>query len=204
MKNWEKSLLKATLPFIMTALLLTSCKDDIAVTGISLDKNVHTMKAGETVLLDPTITPLDATNDFVIWESSDATLASVDDDGLVTAIREGEVDIIAISDDGGFADTCKITVNPATGSTINISGDITENATWVADYTYLLSGFVYVVDGVTLTIEPGTIIKGDKITKATLVVERGAKIIAEGTASKPIIFTSNQNAGSRNYGDWGG
>jgi hypothetical protein len=55
-----------------------------------------------------------------------------------------------------------------------------------------------------LTIEPGTIIKGDKATKATLIIKPGAKIIAEGTAAKPIVFTSNQAKGSRNYGDWGG
>lgn len=69
---------------------------------------------------------------------------------------------------------------------------------------YLLEGFVYVEAGATLTIEPGTIIKGDKSTKATLIVKPGAKIIAEGTKLKPIVFTSNQPKGSRNYGDWGG
>ncbi|HOY90370.1 MAG TPA: T9SS type A sorting domain-containing protein, partial [Bacteroidales bacterium] len=53
-------------------------------------------------------------------------------------------------------------------------------------------------------IQPGTIIRGDKNSKGTLIIERGAKLIAQGTASEPIVFTSNQSAGSRNYGDWGG
>ena len=70
--------------------------------------------------------------------------------------------------------------------------------------TYLLNGFVYVKSGATLTIKPGTVIRGDKTNKGTIIVETGAKIDAEGTVDNPIIFTSNQNAGSRNYGDWGG
>ncbi|HBZ35309.1 MAG TPA: hypothetical protein DEO33_02630, partial [Rikenellaceae bacterium] len=70
--------------------------------------------------------------------------------------------------------------------------------------TYILKGWVYVIDGVTLTIEPGTVIKGDKDTKAALIIERGGKLIAEGTKNEPIVFTSNQSAGSRKPGDWGG
>lgn len=90
------------------------------------------------------------------------------------------------------------------GENLTIKGSITTNTTWAAKNKYLLEGFVYVEAGATLTIEPGTIIKGDKSTKATLIVKPGAKIIAEGTKSKPIVFTSNQAKGSRNYGDWGG
>lgn len=85
-----------------------------------------------------------------------------------------------------------------------VKGEITSNTTWSASKKYTLEGFVYVTNGATLTIEPGTIIKGDKATKGTLIVERGGKIMAEGTAEKPIVFTSNAPAGYRNYGDWGG
>ena len=91
-----------------------------------------------------------------------------------------------------------------TGSVVEVSGDIKVNTTWSADKIYLLKGFVYVTDGATLTIAPGTIIKGDKATKATLVVTRGSKINAEGTAAKPIVFTSAIAAGGRREGDWGG
>ena len=90
------------------------------------------------------------------------------------------------------------------GESLTIKGSITTNTTWAAKNKYLLEGFVYVEAGATLTIEPGTIIKGDKSTKATLIVKPGAKLIAEGTKTKPIVFTSNQAKGSRNYGDWGG
>ncbi len=74
----------------------------------------------------------------------------------------------------------------------------------LAKGTYVLKGWVYIEDGATLTIEPGTIIKGDKNTKAAIIARRGGKLIAKGTASAPIVFTSNQAAGSRKPGDWGG
>ncbi len=90
------------------------------------------------------------------------------------------------------------------GENLTIKGSITSNTTWAAKNKYLLEGFVYIESGVTVTIEPGTIIKGDKSTKATLIVKPGGKLIAEGTVAKPIVFTSNQPKGSRNYGDWGG
>lgn len=70
--------------------------------------------------------------------------------------------------------------------------------------TYILKGWVYIADGAELTIEPGTVIKGDKQTKASLICERGGKLIAQGTESEPIVFTSEEAAGSRKPGDWGG
>jgi hypothetical protein len=87
---------------------------------------------------------------------------------------------------------------------ITVKGEITSNQTWSPGQQYKLEGFVYVTSGVTLTIQPGTIIRGDKDTKGTLIVERGAKIMAEGTKEKPIVFTSNQGQGDRSLGDWGG
>ncbi len=85
-----------------------------------------------------------------------------------------------------------------------ISGYITNNTTWSKENIYLLTGFVYVTNGATLTIEPGTLIKGDKFSKGALIVSRGAKLMADGTAAEPIIFTSNGPTGFRTYGDWGG
>jgi hypothetical protein len=70
--------------------------------------------------------------------------------------------------------------------------------------TYVLKGWVYVTANSTLTIEPGTVIRGDKATKAALIVEPGGKLIAEGTSAEPIVFTSNQPKGQRKPGDWGG
>lgn len=90
----------------------------------------------------------------------------------------------------------------ATNATL--TGNITTNTTLDATKVYLISGFVYVKSGITLTIPAGTILRGDKSSKATIIVEQGAKIVAEGTLAKPIIFTSNLAKGSRAPGDWGG
>lgn len=83
-------------------------------------------------------------------------------------------------------------------------GDITTSRTLTADKIYTLKGNVYVTGGAVLTIEPGTIIKGDKATKGSLIISRGSKIMAVGTVQKPIVFTSSAVAGSRSQGDWGG
>ena len=63
---------------------------------------------------------------------------------------------------------------------------------------------MYVVNNAVLTIEQGTVIRGDSKTCGTLVITKGAKIIAEGTESFPIIFTTNKDTYSRKPGDWGG
>ncbi len=97
----------------------------------------------------------------------------------------------------------EFSTSQSNGMTV-VSGSTEENFTMTADKKYLLKGFVYVKDGATLTIEPGTVIMGDKDSKGTLIIERGAKIMANGTAAKPIVFTSAQAAGSRKPGDWGG
>ena len=74
----------------------------------------------------------------------------------------------------------------------------------LSEGTYLLKGWVYIASGAELTIEPGTVIKGDKQTKAALIVEPGGKLYAQGTAQKPIVFTSEEAKGNRKPGDWGG
>ena len=91
-----------------------------------------------------------------------------------------------------------------TDDRVRVEVDITSNTTWTADNQYLLIGFINVQSGAVLTIEPGTVIFGDKVSKGTLIINRGARLEAAGTAAQPIIFTSAQAAGSRNPGDWGG
>lgn len=87
---------------------------------------------------------------------------------------------------------------------VQVTGNITTNTTWTRDNVYILNGFVYVKNNAVLTIQAGTLIKGDFDTKGTLIITRGAKIIAKGTPAKPIVFTSNQAPNDRDYGDWGG
>lgn len=102
--------------------------------------------------------------------------------------------------------TCCLLLVFAFGADAQIikSGNITANETWTSNNIYLLNGWVYVKAGVTLTIQPGTIIKGDFVTKGALIIERDAKLIANGTVDQPIVFTSQKSVGQRSYGDWGG
>lgn len=86
-----------------------------------------------------------------------------------------------------------------------ISGTITaSNVILSASKKYLLSGFVYVDSLAKITIPAGTVIYGDKATKAALIIKRGGKIDAQGTLNNPIVFTSQQAVGTRAAGDWGG
>lgn len=87
-------------------------------------------------------------------------------------------------------------------SSVPVSGTINTSTTWTANNRYVLNEFVGVASGATLTIEPGTVIYGGT-TRATLFIQRGAKIIADGTARRPIVFTSAQRVGSRAQQDWG-
>lgn len=64
--------------------------------------------------------------------------------------------------------------------------------------TYLMKGWIYVGTGSVLTIEPGTVIKGDKDTQAALIVEPGGKLIAEGTKDAPIVLPLNSLKASVN------
>ena len=93
-------------------------------------------------------------------------------------------------------------------SEITVSSDVTTNTTWSAANTYLLDGFIHVMDGATLTIEAGTTIYGKLGTKASLIVRQGGKLVAVGTAEKPIVFTSEYTkpgaAQDPAPGDWGG
>jgi hypothetical protein len=93
---------------------------------------------------------------------------------------------------------------PVKSPSDTLIGIITADKTLTNDKIWFLSGYVYVDTLVTLTIQPGTIVKGIKATNGTLFVQRGAKLVAQGTSTNPIVFTSDQAAGSRARQDWGG
>jgi hypothetical protein len=85
-----------------------------------------------------------------------------------------------------------------------LSGNYKRNLVLTSGNTYLLDGLVYIDSGYTITIQPGTTIQGRKGTNSSLIIKRGAKILAEGTASQPIVFTSSAPEGQKRLGDWGG
>jgi hypothetical protein len=85
-----------------------------------------------------------------------------------------------------------------------IAGTIDKDTRLTKRNTYQLVGVVYVTNNAVLTIEPGTVIRGDDKTCGTLVITNGAKIMAEGLETDPIVFTSNKEMVERKPGDWGG
>ncbi len=84
----------------------------------------------------------------------------------------------------------------------HVVGEIVEDTTWRAERTYVLEDKVFVTDGATLTIEPGTRVVGEP--GSAVVVTRDAAIQAQGRRDNPIVFTSAEPKGQRARGDWGG
>ncbi|HKH94734.1 MAG TPA: fibronectin type III domain-containing protein [Gemmatimonadaceae bacterium] len=140
--------------------------------------------------------PAPATGGTVTWE----------DTGL-SASTLYRYRVITVRGGGSSAASGEISATTLAFGTkaATINADIAANRTLYADTAYTISGFVHVLNGATLTIEPGTIIKGDyNVLGSSLMIMRGAKINAIGTAAAPIVFTSSRAVGQRQPGDWGG
>jgi hypothetical protein len=106
---------------------------------------------------------------------------------------------------GNFSSTVTASGGEPGEAVDTLTGDITADRTLSADTLYLLSGFVKVLSGATLSIPAGTTIVGDTaVPGSSLFVLRGAQIDAQGTATDPVVFTSMRPEGSRAPGDWGG
>lgn len=92
-----------------------SCKKEkdksVAVTEVRLDKSATTLVEGDTEELMATVMPENATDKGIEWKSSDESVATVSQTGLVTALKEGSSAITVITNDGGFKATCDVTVN---------------------------------------------------------------------------------------------
>jgi hypothetical protein len=114
---------------------------------------------------------------------------------IITSLgcRKIEVDAGATNNNGNGNGTKENTI---------LEGRIIANRTLKADYVYKLRGLVYVTNGAVLTIEPGTKIVGEKGKNGGLIITRSCRIIADGTAEKPIVFTSEEANPQR--GDWAG
>ncbi len=117
---------------------------------------------------------------------------------FLTFLLTGSILLNACKDDDPIKDPVD-NVEKAT-----LTGDLKESRTFTENDTVKLLGYVYVQSGVTLTFEQGTVIKSDVNTKGALIVERGGKLICNGTQDKPVVFTSGKPVGERQPGDWGG
>ncbi len=85
-----------------------------------------------------------------------------------------------------------------------LKGRFTQDVTLTNDTYWVLRGAVFFHEPARLIIQPGTRVIGETATRGTLVIDRGAQIIADGRSNAPIVFTSDQPVGQRSRGDWGG
>ena len=97
----------------------------VAVTGVTLNKTSATLAVGGTDTLTATVAPDGATDKSVAWSSDNPSVATVDANGVVTAVASGTANITATTTDGGFTATCAVTVNAA-GDSYNFS-NLSEN-----------------------------------------------------------------------------
>ncbi|MCR5603916.1 MAG: Ig-like domain-containing protein, partial [Lachnospiraceae bacterium] len=154
---------------------------DVHVTGITLEPAEKSIEAGEGFTIIPTVEPADASNKTVIWTSSDEAVATVDDNGKVTGISEGDATITATTVDGGYTAECVVTV---TGSKIDVTGitvdptarTIEENEEFVVVATIIPDNATD--KGVTFTSSDPLVAAVDEDGKVTGISEGEATITA--------------------------
>ncbi len=199
---------------LLMGAFIGACSDDPTTTETPLTApaNVSAQAAGSTGVT-VTYSAVTGASSYTIERAAGtaafasagtSTTTSFSDTGLL-ANTTYRYRVQAISGTRTGPMSTEVSVTTATTPVVSISADITTSRTLFADSVYKLTGFIHVANGATLTIQPGTLIQGDFNTLgSSLFILRGAKIIANGTAAKPIVFTSSQPAGSRRAGDWGG
>lgn len=124
---------------------------------------------------------------------------------LPSASTEGLADVASTSSSAYDFNITDLQVEIVYPKPYNIlTGTLSSNTTLSATSDYLLSGTVIVPSGVTLTIPAGTRIYGATSPAGALLIKQGGKIDAQGTATNPIVFSSEKSTGSRSAGDWQG
>lgn len=192
---------------------VASCKNEdtpapvLSITSFS----PSSAPVGSTVVITGTAFNATPASNTVTFGGVPATVTGASTISLTVVVPAGAGTPIAVTS-GGATVTSTTAFQLGNKPVVEVTGDISADTKWTANNIYYLRGFVNVKAPATLTIEPGTIIKGGgkdvdpsgQQKGATLIIQAGAKINAAGTASAPIVFTSNKAAGSRSYGDWGG
>lgn len=202
---------------LLTLALLGACSEDpVTPPANDAPTGLAAAATGQTTIRVTWTAPATAATSFVLQRATGAagafatitspagTATQYDDTGL-TLGTQYRYRLAAVRAAGTSAYSTEATATTAGVGSIEVTTDITANTTWTPANVYRIKGFRKVANGATLTIEAGTRIEGDFATVgSSLFVLRGARIVANGTATNPIVFTSSQTAGTRQSGDWGG
>ncbi|MCH7413180.1 hypothetical protein MM213_06775 [Belliella sp. R4-6] len=195
--------------FVAAIMVLTSCGDEetpdaqVSITGIPA---TATIEAGAT--LGPVTAQISAPDGLVSLtvKKDGASIDTKQFNGATTGTYEFTYTAVAadagknlvfefeaVDRDGSKGTATHVLTVGAAVTSVRITSNITGEVTWTADKTYILGGRIFVLNGGKLTIEAGTVIKGEAGSGANataLIVARGGQIFANGTAQAPIIFTS--------------
>ena len=140
----------------------------------------------------------------VTFGGTDAASFTVKDSTTIEAIlaSANTTGKVAVTTPAGSGSSSSDFTFFGAGTRFDVRGVITTNTTWKKDFVYRLRGYVYVANNVTLTIEAGTKIVSNKDSAGVLIITPDSKIIAEGTSTSPIVFTSAETSPAP--GDFGG
>ena len=184
------------LAVILLTAILTGCENnevDLSVKGITLSQSAISLKPGNVETLTVTFFPENAANKNVTWETSDETVASVNTQGVITAIKPGNATITATSIDGGEKATCSISVSY--NDPVNVKGDI--QGVWEKYSVINVTGHISIPEGKTLTIEEGVEVivssagQDENNTKIEIIVN--GDLYCYGTDEYPVTFTVPEN-----------
>ena len=195
---------------VMAASLTVSCGPTepdpdptpatVAVTGVSLDKTSLDLIEGGTETLTATVSPDNATNKKVSWKSSDTAVATVDDNGKVTAVKAGSA-TITVTADGGKTATCSVKVTEqAKSGTLIFKVDANEGEARTGKAT--VKDNEGKVGAITLTFEqdPFIAVTSIQIAPETAELEVGetlalkATVLPDNATDKTVIWSSDNEA----------
>ena len=149
----------------VTVTAATTEPEVVPVTGVTLNQTAVTLDIDQSITLKATVAPENATNKAVTWASDNTGVATVDENGKVTAVAAGTANITVTTADGGKTATCAVTVNPATDPEpsveyewVSAQADFTDSA--VSSYS---SGSAKLPSDITVgrfTFAQGTYVEG--------------------------------------------
>lgn len=199
-------------------VFISACKNDdeptidpLSITAI----NPTSAPVGSTVVITGTsFNSTPASNTVVFSGNAPAQVTGATTTSLTVVVpANAQNGVVSVTSGGTTVQSPSATpFSVANRPVVTLTGSISANQTLTVANNYLLRGYVYVTNNAVLTIEPGVIIRGAPRDQdpegqnrgGTLIIERGARLEARGTAAAPIVFTSAAAAGARKYGDWGG